>query len=85
MEVCVDPDYRGYRLGQRLYNARKKLCQEEKMLGIVFGGRLPTLAKRLKRYESVETYVEAIVAKRERDPVLSFQLANDFEVLGVIP
>ena len=27
MEVCVDPEYRGYRLGQRLYNERKKLCQ----------------------------------------------------------
>ena len=25
MEVCVDPAYRGYRLGQRLYNERKKL------------------------------------------------------------
>jgi len=27
MEVAVDPDYRGYRLGQRLYNERKRLCQ----------------------------------------------------------
>ena len=28
MEVCVDPDYQGYRIGQRLYNERKKLCQK---------------------------------------------------------
>ena len=26
MEVCVDPDYRGHRMGQRLYNERKALC-----------------------------------------------------------
>ena len=26
MEVCVDPDYRGLRIGQRLYNARKNLA-----------------------------------------------------------
>ena len=85
MEVCVDPDYRGYRLGQRLYNARKKLCQEEKLLGIVFAGRLPSLSKRLKKFGSAEAYVQAIVNKKERDSVLSFQLSNDFEVIGVIP
>ncbi len=85
MEVCVDPEFRGYRLGQRLYNARKKLCQDEKMLGIVFGGRLPTWSKKNKKYDNIETYVEAIAGKRERDPVLSFQLANGFEVIGIIP
>ncbi len=35
MEVFVDPDYRGYHLGQRLYNQRKKLCEERKLEGIV--------------------------------------------------
>ena len=48
MEVCVDPEYRGYRLGQRLYNERKKLAQSLNLKGIVFAGRLPTLAKRYK-------------------------------------
>ena len=47
MEVCVDPDMRGYRIGQRLYNARKQLCQDMALQGMVFAGRLPTLAKRL--------------------------------------
>ena len=85
MEVCVDPNYRGYRLGQRLYNERKKLCQSLGLKGIVFSGRLPTLAKRLKRYRDVEHYVEAIKNKKARDPVLSFQLHNGFEVIGIIP
>ena len=85
MEVCVDPDYRGYRLGQRLYNERKKLCQSLGLKGIVFAGRLPTLAKRIKKYGDVEKYIEAIKSKQARDPVLSFQLHNGFEVIGIIP
>ena len=50
MEVCVDPEFRGYRLGQRLYNERKKLCQSLGLQGIVFAGRLPTLAKRIRKF-----------------------------------
>ena len=84
MEVCVDPDFRGYRVGQRLYNERKKLCQALELKGIVFAGRLPSLARRIKRVSSVEAYIDEIVQKKQRDPVLSFQLRNGFEVLGVI-
>ncbi|MEJ2346623.1 MAG: GNAT family N-acetyltransferase [Gammaproteobacteria bacterium] len=85
MEVCVDPEYRGYRIGQRLYNERKRLCQSLGLKGIVFGGRLPTLARRIKRFRSAEDYVEQVQQKKQRDPVLSFQLRNGFEVVGVIP
>ena len=84
MDVFVDPAYRGHRIGRRLYNARKKLCQRLRLRGIVFGGRLPTLAKRLKDYSSVEEYVEAIKLKARRDPVLTFQLRNGFEILGIL-
>lgn len=85
MEVCVDPNYRGYRIGQRLYNARKQLAQDLALKGIVFAGRLPTLASRIKRYGTAEAYVEAVRKKEQRDPVLSFQLRNDFEFIGLIP
>lgn len=85
MEVCVDSDYRGFRIGQRLYNERKKLCQEWRLKGIVFGGRLPTLRRRIKSIASIEQYVEQVKAKKANDPVLSFQLRNGFEVLGILP
>lgn len=85
MEVCIDPHYRGYRLGQRLYNERKKLCQSLGLQGIVFAGRLPSLAKRLKKYGTVENYIEHVRQKKVRDPVLSFQLYNGFEVIGILP
>ncbi len=85
MEVCVDPEYRGYRLGQRLYNERKKLCETLGLKGIVFGGRLPSLKRRLAQYGTIENYLEAVKSKKKRDPVLSFQLHNGFEIIGVLP
>ncbi|MBN8728090.1 MAG: GNAT family N-acetyltransferase [Xanthomonadales bacterium] len=84
MEVCVDPDYRGLRIGRRLYSARKRLCQRLGLRGIVFGGRLPGLARRIGRYGSADAYVEAVVAGRQRDATLSFQLRNGFELVGLL-
>ncbi len=85
MEVCVDPDYRGLRLGQRLYDERKKLARSRDVKGIVFGGRIPTLAKRLRRFGTPDAYLEEVKSNRLRDPVLTFQMRNGFEVLGLLP
>ncbi len=84
MEVFIDPEYRKMRIGQRLYNERKKLCQYLRLKGIVFGGRLPGLSKRLREVGTPEAYVEAVQNKEIRDPVLSFQLRNGFELLGIL-
>jgi predicted amidohydrolase/ribosomal protein S18 acetylase RimI-like enzyme len=84
MEVCVDPNYRGLRVGQRLYNERKRLCARLNLKGIVFGGRLPGLARRWRQVGSAAAYVEDVAARRLRDPVLGFQLRNGFEVVGVL-
>lgn len=84
MEVCVDDNYRGYRIGQRLYNERKKLCQSLGLKGVVFAGRLPSLARRIKKLKTVENYIDQVIHRKIKDPVLSFQLRNGFEVIGVI-
>lgn len=84
MEVCIDDSYRGYRIGQRLYNERKKLCQSLGLKGVVFAGRIPNLARRIKKLKTVENYIDQVVQKKIKDPVLSFQLRNGFEVMGVI-
>src|SRR6201991_1041365 len=82
MEVVVHPDFRGMRIGQRLYQARKRLCMDLKLRGIVFGGRIPGLARNLQRYGTAENYVQAVVDGSRRDPTLSFPAPNGFEVLG---
>ncbi len=84
MEVFVDPDYRGLRIGQRLYNERKALCKKLGLKGIVFAGRMPGLHRRLKKAGSPEAYAQMVADKKMRDPVLSFQLRNGFEMKGVL-
>ncbi len=84
MEVVVHPDYRGMRIGQRLYQARKRLCIDLKLRGIVFGGRIPGLAKNIQRYGTAEGYVQAVLDGKRRDITLSFQLNNDFEAIGLL-
>lgn len=85
MEVCVDPERRGLRIGQRLYNARKQLCIDLDLKGIVFGGRIPGFHKKKKQVKDAHEYVQKVLNKEFRDPVIGFHLANDFEVMGILP
>src|SRR6218665_2410689 len=41
IEIFIHPDYRGLRMGRRLYDARKELCERLNLKGIIFGGRIP--------------------------------------------
>ena len=41
MEVCVDPDFRRLRIGERFYRKRRELCDEFELKGIVIVGRMP--------------------------------------------
>lgn len=40
LDVFVHPDYRGLRLGRRLYDARKELCRSKNFKAILAGGRI---------------------------------------------
>ena len=84
MGVCVDGQYRRLRIGQRLYDARRRLCQEWQLKGIVFGGRMPGLAKQRREYRTPEAYLDAVKAHRIRDSAIEFHLANGFETIGII-
>jgi predicted amidohydrolase/ribosomal protein S18 acetylase RimI-like enzyme len=85
MEVCVDPAYRGLRIGQRFYDERRKLARAWDVKGIAFGGRIPNLTKLLRRFGTPEAYLEEVISGRLRDPVLTFQMRNGFQVLGLLP
>ncbi len=84
MEVSIDPDYRRLRIGQRLYDARRKLCEKLALKGIVFGGRMPGYARRRKQYPDPNDYVEAAQDRKVRDPAIQFHLSNGFESIGII-
>lgn len=83
IEVVVSPDYHGMRLGRRLYEARKELCQNLNLKSIVAGGRIPNYQHHAHEM-SPQTYIEKVRRKEIYDPILTFQLSNDFEVKRVL-
>jgi predicted amidohydrolase/ribosomal protein S18 acetylase RimI-like enzyme len=84
MEVSVHPDFRRLRVGQRLYDARRALCQEYGLKGIVFGGRMPGYARQARQFPDPLVYAQGVAEKQVKDNVISFHLANGFELLGVL-
>ncbi|TFF27462.1 GNAT family N-acetyltransferase [Jiella endophytica] len=79
IEVCVDPDRRRLRIGKRLYDARRRLCQDMDLKGIAFGGRLPGFKRNARKYKTPEAYLEAVRKAELTDPVASFHLKAGFE------
>ncbi|MDP1631710.1 MAG: GNAT family N-acetyltransferase [Caulobacter sp.] len=84
MEVCVDPSRRRLRIGQRLYDARKALCERLDLKGIMFGGRLPGWQRKRKAYPTAEAYLEAVMAQKITDPIIRFQARMGFAPIGVL-
>ncbi len=83
IEVFVHPDYRDLRLGRRLYDARKELCEQLNLKGILAGGRIPNYNKFADELAPRE-YIAKVKQKEIYDPTLTFQLSNDFHVKKVL-
>ncbi len=77
VDVFIMPDFRGMRLGRRLYDYRKELCEKLNLKGIAFGGRIPNFHKYASEL-TPKQYIEKVKQKLIHDPVLSFQISNDF-------
>lgn len=84
MDVIVDAGFRRLRIGQRFCKIRQDLCQWHELRGIMFGGRLPGYHRTAKQYPDPNDYVCAVQELKLRGPVLSFQLCQKFEVVGVL-
>src|SRR5690606_34076179 len=83
IDVFVHPKYRGLRLGRRLYDARKELCEQLNLKAIVFSGRIPNYVKYANELTPKE-YIEKVNKRELFDPVLTFQLSNDFQPVRVM-
>ncbi len=83
IDVFIKPEFRGLRLGRRLYDYRKELCEKLNLKSIAFGGRIPNY------HEYADTltpkkYIEKVRRKEIHDPVLSFQINNDFHPAKIL-
>ncbi|MFT6720917.1 MAG: GNAT superfamily N-acetyltransferase, partial [Bdellovibrionota bacterium] len=83
IDVFVAPEFRGLRLGRRMYDYRKELCEKLNLEGIIFGGRLPKYHLYAEEM-APRGYIEKVKSREIEDPVLNFQFANDFYVKKVI-
>lgn len=83
IEIFVHPEYRGLRLGRRLYEARKELCESLNLKSIIAGGRIPGYHEFADQL-SPRQYIDKVKSKEIYDPTLTFQLSNDFHVRKVL-
>ncbi|HEY8388226.1 MAG TPA: bifunctional GNAT family N-acetyltransferase/carbon-nitrogen hydrolase family protein [Parasegetibacter sp.] len=83
IDVFVKPEYRGLRLGRRLYEYRKQLCERLNLRGIFFGGRIPNYHKYASELTPKE-YIAKVRSREIHDPVLNFHLSNDFQPLKIL-
>ncbi|MGS2761397.1 GNAT family N-acetyltransferase [Sinomicrobium sp. M5D2P9] len=83
IDVFIIPEFRGLRLGRRLYDYRKELCEKLNLKGIVFGGRIPNYHKYADTLSPKE-YIEKVRRKEIDDPVLNFQMSNDFHPARIL-
>jgi predicted amidohydrolase/ribosomal protein S18 acetylase RimI-like enzyme len=84
VDICVDPTYRGYKIGERLYNERLNLCMRLGLRSIFFGARMAGFAKRKAVFGTPEKYLAALITKEVRDPTIGFQMKNGFLPLTLL-
>lgn len=83
IDVFVKSEFRGLRLGRRLYDYRKELCEKLNLRGIAFGGRIPNYHLHSTNLSPKE-YIDKVKRKEIHDPVLNFQTSNDFHPSKVL-
>ncbi|MFU8794698.1 MAG: GNAT family N-acetyltransferase [Dethiobacteria bacterium] len=84
ISIMVHPDFRRLHIGSRIYEARKELCQRLNLKSFLVGGRIPHYHKYAEEMSATE-YVQQVIQQKIYDPVLSFQLLNDFKLKWVNP
>ncbi len=83
IEVLVSEEFRGLRLGRRMYDYRKDLCERLNLKSIIFGGRMPNYHLYADKLSPRE-YIRGVRLKEMDDPVLNFQISNNFQAVRVL-
>lgn len=79
LDVVIRKSHRGMRIGRRLYDARKELCRQYNFQAILAGGRIPNYHNYRDEMSPMD-FIQKVDTREIYDPILSFQLSNDFQV-----
>ncbi|MFQ3568269.1 MAG: GNAT family N-acetyltransferase [Aggregatilineales bacterium] len=82
-DLHVHPDYRGLRIGRRLYEARHALVRRLNLRGEIAGGLLPGYI-RYRSHLTVAQYMLRVWQGHIHDPTLTMQLRNGFVIKGIL-
>lgn len=83
IDIFIKPEYRGLRLGRRLYEYRKELCESLDLRAIFMGGRIPNYHLYANEMTPKE-YIQKVRTHEIHDPVLNYQISNDFHPVRII-
>jgi ribosomal protein S18 acetylase RimI-like enzyme len=83
-DISTHPKYRHEGIGKMLYDARKQLVRELNLQRMIGGGRLFNYCEYADRMSALE-YAQKVISRELRDPVLSFELDNQFNFIKILP
>jgi GNAT superfamily N-acetyltransferase len=82
-DLSVHPEFRGRRIGRRLYEARRQLVRRLNLRGEIAGALLPGYIHHHRRL-TVAQYVLRVWQGHIFDPTLSMQIRNGFAIKGIL-
>ncbi|XXM73326.1 GNAT family N-acetyltransferase [Lysinibacillus sphaericus] len=73
VDLCIDPEFRGFKLGKVLMNAMYEIVVHLELDRLLGGGRIPTYHK-YSDHLTIEEYVHKLTSGEYKDPVITFLL-----------
>ncbi len=83
-DISTHPKYRHEGIGSMLYDTRKDLVVRLNLRRMITGGRLFNYCEYADRMSPLE-YANKVIRGELSDPVLSFELANGFRFIKILP
>jgi predicted N-acetyltransferase YhbS len=83
-DISTHPKYRHEGIGKMLYKRRKQLAVKLNLGRMIGGGRLFNYCEYANKMSALE-YAQRVIRGELRDPVLSFELDNEFKFIKILP
>jgi len=83
-QISTHPKVRHEGIGTMLYDARKDLVKRLNLRRMISGGRLFNYCEHANIMSPLE-FAEKVIKRELHDPVLSFELDNEFKFIKILP